>query len=135
MAKSLQDRIECARALRKEGYNCCQSVVMAFDDVLEVPADVAARMSASFGSGFAGQGHMCGTVAALGLVSGALRFSGPADKKTVYASVSGLSDRFKSVNGSIICKELLATREKSCMGLIEDAVSILHESLEGGPAE
>lgn len=103
---------------------------MAFDDVLGMTEDEIAKVSAAFGGGFAGQhGNMCGTVSAVGVVSGALGFSGPVDKKLVYGNVTAISDRFKDINGSIICKELLASRKKSCMGLIEDAVTILHESL------
>lgn len=103
---------------------------MAFDDMLGMSDDAIAKMSAAFGGGFAGQhSYVCGTVSAMGMVSGALGFSSPADKKPVYGNVTAISDRFKDINGSIICKELLALRKKPCMGLIEDAVTILHGSL------
>lgn len=130
MLRDLQDRIERARSLKLEGYNCCQCVVMAFDDLLGMADDEIAKVTVAFGGGFGGShNQLCGTVSAIGIVSAASGFSTPADKKLVYGGVTALSDRFRDINGSIICKELLASRKKPCMGLIEDAVTVLHESL------
>ena len=50
MKYTLEERIERARALHKKGYNCSQCVVMVFDDVHGLSDDVAARVSAGFGS-------------------------------------------------------------------------------------
>lgn len=123
---TLGQRIERARELHKQGYNCSQCVVMVFDDLHGLSDMDAARVSASFGGGFGGQRHLCGTVSGMGILLGLKHFASPADKKMIYAATQQMSERFKAINGSLICGELLASRRKPCMGLIEDAVTLIH---------
>ncbi len=52
---TLDERIERARALRAEGYNCSQCVFMVFDDIHSMSPDDAARMTAGLGGGVGGQ--------------------------------------------------------------------------------
>lgn len=127
----LKQRIEKARALRAEGYNCAQCVAMTFADAMGIDTAAVARMSAALGGGFAGQHHICGTVSAMGTVAGSMMFRSPGDKKAVYDRVTLLTDKFKAGNGSIICSELLASRRKPCLALIEESVTILHDMLYG----
>ena len=48
----IEERVAKARRLFKEGgYNCCQSVVLAYNDILEVDDHVAAVISSGFGGG------------------------------------------------------------------------------------
>ena len=42
---------EKAGALFLEGYNCAQSVVLAFADEMGIPKETAARIASSFGGG------------------------------------------------------------------------------------
>ena len=62
---TLDERIERARALRAEGYNCSQCVFMVFDDIHSMSPDDAARMTAGLGGGVGGQHQVCGTVSAM----------------------------------------------------------------------
>ncbi|MBR5335797.1 MAG: C_GCAxxG_C_C family protein, partial [Bacteroidaceae bacterium] len=48
---NLEDRIELATSLFKEGYNCSQSVVAAFADIYGFTREQALKMGASFGGG------------------------------------------------------------------------------------
>lgn len=100
--------------------------MMVFDDLHGMSADDCARVSAPFGGGFGGQRQLCGAVSGMGMVIGLNRFATPADKKNIYAATQRLSERFKEVNGSMICSELLVSRRKPCMGLIEDAITLVH---------
>lgn len=122
----LEHRLERARNLHKQGYNCSQCVIMAFDDLHGLSAENAAGVSASFGGGFGGQRQLCGAVSGMGMVLGLKRFGSPADKKMIYAATQQLSERFRGINGSLICGELLDSRRKPCMGLIEDAITLVH---------
>lgn len=119
--------MERARELHRAGYNCAQCVLMVFDDVHGLQAPDAARVSAAFGAGFGGQRQLCGAVSGMGAMLGLMRYTGPEVKKATYDHATVLADRYKALNGSIVCGELLQSRRKPCMGLIEDAIGILHK--------
>lgn len=104
-------RAESAKQNFLSGWNCTQSVVLAFSDVLGIDQSVAARLASPFGGGVGRMRHMCGTVTGmyivLGLIAGYSDTSRPELKNTLYARVQELARRFRSENGSIICQELL----------------------------
>ncbi len=105
------ERGERAEALFRAGYNCSQSVVCAYADILGMPEETAARIVSCFGGGMGRMREVCGCVSGMLFVAGALRgYNGPAEnarKKDVYAMVQELASRFRAQNGSIICRELL----------------------------
>ena len=53
-------RGEKAEALFLEGYNCPQSVVLAFADKLPMDAETAARLVSAFGGGMSRMREVCG---------------------------------------------------------------------------
>ena len=112
-----EERSQKAMEYFKEGYNCCQSVVMAFDDVTEVDKHLLATLSAGFGGGFGRQREVCGCVSGMTLLSG---FLSPAADPSVkvnrtdnYALVQNFCGQFKNECGSIVCKELLGLEDPS----------------------
>lgn len=103
---------ELAEQFFREGYNCSQSVLLAFSDEIGLKPDVAARIASAFGGGVGRMREMCGTVTgmylALGLMNG---YSDPKDisaKRDLYADVQALAEIFRKDNGSILCRELLS---------------------------
>lgn len=99
-----------AEKLFRDGYNCSQAVVLAFSDMLEAAGgpgfeQLAALMS-GFGGGMGRMREVCGTVSGMTALAG---FIIPAceDKAANYALVQEFAEKFKSFNGSIICRELL----------------------------
>ena len=100
-----------AAELFVEGYNCAQSVVVAFCDVTGMDKDYAAKLSSPFGGGIGGLREVCGAVSGMTLVLGHLYgYECPTDdtaKKLVYKQANELITHFKEKNGSIICRELL----------------------------
>ena len=54
---NMEERIEMAVSLFKEGYNCSQSVVAAFADKYGFTREQALKMSASFGGQNPNQGR------------------------------------------------------------------------------
>ncbi len=131
MKYTLDERLERARSLHKEGYNCSQCVMMVFDDVIGVDATIAARVAAGLGGGVGGQRQACGAITAMSMVIGATAYNSPKDKQAIYADVQMCSNEFKEMNDSIVCGELLAARKKPCMALIEDAITITDHKLRG----
>ena len=146
----MSDHAELAKSLFIDGYNCSQAVFCAYCDVTGIEIDAAARMASSFGGGLGRLREVCGTVSGAALVLGIARgYSDPKDyaaKKVHYALVQEFARRFREVNGSIVCRELLkgisATeggapearteayyRKRPCPNLAYCAAEILDEML------
>lgn len=98
------------------GYNCCQSVAVAYADLLGLSSEMAARLSSGFGGGMGRLREVCGAVSGMVFVASALKgYSDPKDnaqKKELYALVQKLAGEFERENGSIVCRELLGLSVK-----------------------
>jgi len=108
------NRSKKAEMLFKEGYNCAQSVFLAFEDVHGINRDAGAKLTSALGGGMGRLREVCGCVSAMFLVLGLVEGIGPDDsdyvhekKKKLYEDVQNLAAQFKEENGSIICRELL----------------------------
>ena len=93
------------------GYNCAQSVLVAFSDLTGLDADFSAKFSSSFGGGMGRMREVCGAVSGMLMVAGLLYgYDTPGDdavKKAHYARVQYLAGRFREEVGSIVCREIL----------------------------
>ena len=93
------------------GYNCAQSVAVAFCDTTGLDKDFAARMASSFGGGIGRQREVCGAVSGMMMVLGLLYgYSAPDDdssKKKQYQDIQALCGRFREEVGSIVCRDIL----------------------------
>lgn len=109
-------RKEKAMAYFHQGYNCAQAVVLAFADLTDMDEATLSRMSCSFGGGMGRLREVCGTVTGMFLVTGLLRGYDGAEtgevKAAHYARIQALAKEFERQNGSIVCRELLALRQK-----------------------
>ena len=109
---NLEERVAKAKRLfKEEGYNCCQAVVMAYNDVFGIDDDTAAALSSGFGGGMGRMREVCGSVSGMvmlaGLIAPAADPSVKVDRTRNYALVQQMAEDFKALNGSIVCKELL----------------------------
>ena len=116
----IEERVEKARRLFKEGgYNCCQAVVLAYNDLFGMDDNTAAALSSGFGGGMGRMREVCGSVSGMVMLAGLLKPAcDPMDKAARtgnYALVQEVAGEFKAMNGSIICKELLGLTE-NCSG-------------------
>lgn len=102
---------EKAAELFLSGYNCAQSVAVAFCDVTGQDESFTARLAAPFGGGMGRMREVCGAVCGMFMVLGALYgYDDPCKKdgkKQLYTDVQSLADRFRAEAGSIICREIL----------------------------
>ena len=93
------------------GYNCAQSVAVAFCDVTGLDEKFTARMVSSFGGGMGRIREVCGAVSGMFFVLGLLYgYDTPGDdvsKKRLYTDVQALAARFREQCGSIVCREIL----------------------------
>ena len=92
------------------GYNCSQSVVVAFCDLTGLSEEFSAKLSSSFGGGMGRMREVCGAVSGMLTVAGLLYGYGAPDdaaKKAHYTLVQALAGQFRDEHGSIICREIL----------------------------
>lgn len=146
-----EERVEEAVRLFKSGYNCAQSVTLAFADLYGVPRELALRMSSSFGGGIGRMRETCGAACGMfmlaGLETGAVDGADAEGKKLNYATVQELAEEFKRRNGSLLCRELLGLskpvvestpeartesyyQKRPCVKMVEEAARIYAEYLE-----
>ena len=143
-------RAETAEAYFRKGYNCAQSVAMAFADLTGLSETESARMASSFGGGLGRMREVCGAVSGMALVAGILYGyddpTVPGASAKHYALVQELSGKFREANGSMVCRELLGDRsavtsspeprtteyykKRPCAELVRMAASILEEYIE-----
>ena len=107
----LEERVEKARDLFRQGYNCSQSVFLAYNDLLGVESTLAATISGPLGGGMGRLREVCGAVSGMSLIAGFLApCPDPAArqaKAATYALVQEFAERFRAENGAIVCRELL----------------------------
>ena len=116
MNESITIRATLARENFLKGYGCAQAVLLAYADLTGIEEKTLARLGSSFGGGMGRLREVCGAVsgafAVLGFLCG---YDDPTDKEGKsrhYADVRELARRIteKSGSGSIICREILASR-------------------------
>ena len=95
----------------KDGYNCAQSVALAYADIYSVDVETVKMLSAPFGGGMGRLREVCGAVTGMFLILGMeYPVSDPNDKTTKtasYAAVQRTALNFKDKMGSYICADLL----------------------------
>ena len=149
-----ESRRERASRLFREGYNCSQAVVLAFEDLLPIPREQAAKLASSFGGGMGRLREVCGAVSGVLIVAGLLYGYETPERGDVklnhYARVQALALSFEQMHGSLICRELLGLdclhdppapaprtadfyRKRPCEGMIRDAAGILEDYLRSHP--
>lgn len=141
-------RRELAMENFMKGYNCSQSIVLAFSDMLKIDETTLSRLSSSFGGGMGRLREVCGSVSGMFMVAGLLYgYDGPETgqvKADHYARIQELARRFEEKHGSIVCRELLGLsvrhdvpvpeartteyyKKRPCPEIIGDAAEILED--------
>jgi C_GCAxxG_C_C family probable redox protein len=112
----IEQRAERAVSYFKEGYNCSQSVFMAYSDLYGIESDMAAKFASSFGGGMGLLREVCGACTGMFMIASMqIPANVPTDKKAKsanYVLVQELAEEFRRENGSIICRELLGLDHK-----------------------
>ena len=135
-------KAEQAKENYLNGYNCAQSVILAFADDLNLDKETALKISSPFGAGMSGLREVCGAVSAMfkiiGLKHGYTDPKKHEHKKKLYALINEAAKKFKEENGSIVCAELLGlkencqnpekkTKKRPCHELVFNAAKILSD--------
>lgn len=128
---TLEQRISKALELRSQGYNCAQTVALAFDDIAGLDSQAITLACMSFGAGVS-CGEICGAASGMALVAGSRLPASPASKIEAMKITVPLMKRFSQENGNRIrCADLKGKENaRSCNDLICHAIKILHSSLD-----
>lgn len=142
---------EKAVELFREGYNCSQSVFLAFNDKTKLDDDLAKRIASSFGGGMGRLREVCGALTGAFMVAGVLYgYTIPKEIKIKgkhYKRIQGLAKKFEDKNGSIICRELLGLgkdkfshipsertkeyyKKRPCVEMVRYAAELMDELIE-----
>ncbi|MDR1535937.1 MAG: C-GCAxxG-C-C family protein [Planctomycetota bacterium] len=92
------------------GFNCAQSMAIAFCDKYAADRETMARMTCGLGGGMR-SGEVCGAISGavlvIGLASGQARMEDRAAKKNCYAKTSEFMGRLKAGNQPLTCRQIL----------------------------
>ncbi len=144
--------VESALSCFDKGFVCSQAVLSSYAKQYDLAPDLAMKISSAFGGGMARTASTCGAVTGafmvIGLKFGPVFDEGKNDKlakEKTYQVVNTFVRRFKELNRSIICKELLGADistpeglkaaednklyDTACTGFIKYAIEILDELL------
>lgn len=106
----MMNRCALADSFHKKGFNCCQSVLLAFTDKTGLTQQACMDLAAGFGSG-AGTGELCGAISGAVMALGLMTPVDPADpvgsKKRTAALSKEFQRRFLEKFGAVRCQDLL----------------------------
>ena len=141
-------KAELARKYFKEGYNCCQAVVLAFCDDVGLEKETALAIASSFGGGVGRLREICGAVSGMCIIAGLkYGYTSPdavTEKTEHYKLIQQLAAEFEKKNGSFICKVLIGEeklshipekrtneyyKKRPCDCLVYDAAQILEKMI------
>lgn len=118
-------------ALLKSSHNCCQAVLLAFEDRLPFDRDTLLALGSTFGSGMGGVKGTCGALVGAEMVLGLLGYKGSSMNK-YSREVFGL---FEERVGATICADIkgfmtgrtLCSCEDCCQFAVEAMEEVLYE--------
>ncbi|MGN0605308.1 MAG: C-GCAxxG-C-C family protein [Oscillospiraceae bacterium] len=137
-----------ALSLFSNNFNCSQAVFAAFASDFGIDDELALKIGTSFGGG-ARNGEICGAVSGalmvLGLKYGHYQAENNEQKSRAYNIAVEYTKRFKEINKSIVCRDLLGydltipkemacIKEKNlfteiCPKMVKSAVEVLESIL------
>lgn len=107
----MENKAEYAVDCFNSGFNCTQSVFTAFCEDFRLDRKLALKLSCSLGAGIGYLGEVCGAVTgammALSLKYGQDTEGDGHAKAMTYLLDRDFASRFRKLNGSINCRELI----------------------------
>lgn len=138
---------ELAKSYFEQGYNCSQSVALAFCEDFSIDKNTCALLTEGLGGGIGRLREVCGAVSGMAVVL-SLKYGSPdvnnEKKKELYKHIQSAANDFKLANKSIICKELLNLKKvggepsirdkffyqkRPCSELVKIAAEIVEEEI------
>ena len=145
----MSDKVEAAVGCFREGFSCSQAILSAYCVEFGLERETALKAAAAFGAGMGRLGEVCGAVTGalivIGLKYGHTEAKDKEAKERTYDRAHDYGCRFRSLNGSLLCRDLLGcdlgtaegmatAREKRyftelCPRFVREAAEILEDVL------
>jgi len=143
-------KANCAVDCFTNGFNCAQAVLSTYCEQLGLDKTTALKIAGSFGGGMGYIDETCGAVTGaimlIGLKHGKVQKNDNEAKETTYRLIQEFTRRFKALNGSVKCTDLIgynlskadelqAAKEaniwyKVCTKFVKDSAEIVEELLD-----
>lgn len=144
------NKVDQALSAYEMNFNCCQSVLSAYAEVLDLDKNTSLRLASGFGGGMSQQGITCGAVVGaymvIGLLVGNANPDDELNKDTVHNLIMEFNSDFIRLNKYTNCKELLGKDvskpdeleylrenkifDSSCPKFVGDASKLLEEIIK-----
>ncbi len=140
------NKVTLAKSYFKEGYNCCQAVLLAYKEEIGLDERSTLALSSSFGGGIGRMREVCGAFSGacmvLGMLYGYTDPKAKEEKAAHYKLIQDLAADFTARNGSIICRTLTGMEQDShvpterttsfykkrpCVDLVGDVAELLEQ--------
>ncbi len=141
------NKVDIAKSKFSEGYNCAQSVLIAFANEAGIDEITAKKIALGFGAGMGRLQNTCGAVTGAYMVISLIHSEKTGiellSSEKVYQLIQEFTKEFIEINSSTNCREILAydinTEEgraeakennyfiTKCQKYIEDSIKLLDE--------
>lgn len=115
--EEIEQKRENAVRFFENGYNCAQSVLLAYAGRYGIDELTAMKMASSFGGGMGRMREVCGAVTGMLMVLGLeYPFTDTTDRQSKnrnYQVVQECMNEFKTNTGSFICADLLNLKREA----------------------
>ena len=127
------DRAERAVELKHNRHNCCQAVLVAFADAVDLDEETLRALGAGFGIGMGRMEGTCGALVAAEMLMGLARYQG----RPLIRDAGELHERFrKACGGATICSDLKGRDTGvvlcDCDDCVRNAAALAEELLSTG---
>lgn len=148
MKMTKEERVAIATASFSNGYNCAQSVISAWPELMPGCRESVMKQASGFGAGMGRLQEVCGALTGAYMVIGLSNGSHKPDdirKEFVYGAIQELTRKFVVLNREVTCKKLIKVdlntehgremhrsvdiREKVCEKCVSDSVALLFDIL------
>jgi C_GCAxxG_C_C family probable redox protein len=102
-------------------YNCCESVLLALKDHLDIGSDIIPKIGTGIGAGVSLNGLLCGSVSSVAIAIGIKygRTSPEENPQPIWEMVDNYVSEFRNKFGYVNCRQLTGLNLKTKEGLKE----------------
>ena len=121
------DRKEYAINLKNSGCNCCQAVLCAYADVVQMTEEELKRMGAAFGGGMGCLEGTCGALVGAEMILGMKKYQG----KGMHKDAAEVLRKFQAMCKATTCKDIKGRDTGIVLCSCDDCVGNAVEILDG----
>lgn len=117
---------ELAINFKHSGNNCCQAVLLAYAEELQLPEELLKKLGAGFGLGMGCAEGTCGALCGAEIILGLLKYH----DNPIISDAKKLHNAFIEKTGACLCKDLKGITTGKMLCSCDDCVRYAVEILE-----